>query len=81
MKKLSPEKLSRYVFYALVLIIAVVFVAFFAAGNEETAITDEGNVAPVLASFLIDFLFVMIGITAASAAWMLIRTMLMRSKK
>ena len=79
--KLSPEKLSRYVFYALVLIIAVVFIAFFAAGNEETSIMDEGNGAPVLASFLINFLFFMIGITAASAAWMLIRTLLMRGNK
>lgn len=79
--KLSPEKLSRYVFYALVAIIAVVFVAFFVAGNEEASVLEETNGAPVLAGFLIDFLFVMIGIAAASAAWMLIRTFIMRGNK
>lgn len=79
--KLSPEKLSRYVFYALVAIIAVVFVAFFAAGTEEASALDEINGAPVLAGFLINFMFCMIGIAAASAVWMLCRTLLMRGKK
>lgn len=79
--KLSPENLSRYVFYVLVAIIAAVFVAFFAAGNEETSAMDETAGAPVLVGFLIDFLFFMIGIAAASAAWMLCRTLLMRGKK
>lgn len=79
--KLSPDKLSRYVFYALVAIIAAVFVAFFAAGTEETSAMEESSGAPVLAGFLIDFLFVMIGIAAASAVWMLCRTLFMRGKK
>ncbi len=81
MKKLSPERLSHYVFYALVVVIAVVFVMFFAAGNEETSMADEGNGTPVLAGFLINFMFFMIGITMASAVWMLLRTFKMRGKK
>jgi len=81
MKKLSPEKLSRYIFYALVSVIAVVFVAFFAAGSEPVSYSEDEQYAPVLVDFIIYFLFAMIVIAAFTAIFMLLRTLFIRGNK
>lgn len=79
--KLSPEKLSRYILYALIGVTVVVFLAFYLAGNEPTGQIYDETSAPVLVNLLIAFLFLMIGIAAVAAMWMLLHTLFLRDKK
>lgn len=79
--KLTPEKLSHYILYALIGVTVAVFLAFYLAGTEATGEIYDDTSAPVLINLLIVFLFVMIGIAAVAAGWMLLRTLFLRDKK